>query len=554
MTTSAQANGKPLVSVIVPVWNVEPYLRECLDSVLRQSIGIERIELIAVNDGSTDGSGQILDEYAARQSQVRVVHQANSGGPGGPRNVGFDLARGRYVFFLDGDDYFGPEALERLVAMAERNDSDIVLGRIVGVDGRRTFRGAGVFRRNLDHADLEHVYRSGSVLKLFRRAFFERAGLRFAEQQAGGEDGDLMARAYFVARTISVVADYDCYFWRRREASQTRRKGSRIGLAERIERVERQRFEVVARYRRPGRGRDRLIQRHVRKLLRKFGRRWVKDPVGERRRAFEAGAAVLRRWHSPRLERALPAWASVRAWCLRNDQQAELEDIAAVPLAAAFGDPIAEGRQLYARFPHFRDGSGIPDRCFEFSGEISPVVTLQEAALVEGALRLSGQAYLALVGGATTVELHGWPRGRRWRFDAEAIATPDLRDTNVRYPAAGFAASVDLATAAAGRPLARGLWTVHLSIGTNAVRRSLPVRVRRARAQRAGLGRWGDVVLTASPALRLRVGEPSWWEPPLRRVAAAPKRVRGLGRRLLRATRVRRTIEQALKRVRHGLA
>ena len=109
-----------IVSVIVPVFNVEPYLRECLDSVLRQSLGFQRIELIAVDDGSTDGSGRILDEYASMRG-ITVIHESRSGGAGRPRNVGLDIATGTYVFFLDADDYLGTEALERLVEVAERN-------------------------------------------------------------------------------------------------------------------------------------------------------------------------------------------------------------------------------------------------------------------------------------------------------------------------------------------------------------------------------------------------------------------------------------------------
>ena len=169
----------PIVTIVIPVWNVEPWLRQALESVERQTIGTEAIELVAVDDGSTDGSGELLDRWAVDRPWVRVVHQPNSGGPGGPRNVGIDRARGTYVFFLDGDDYLGVEAIERLVAMAERNESDIVLGRVVAVEGRKIRRQRGVFRRNIDKADPELVYRSGNVLKLFRRSMLERSALRF---------------------------------------------------------------------------------------------------------------------------------------------------------------------------------------------------------------------------------------------------------------------------------------------------------------------------------------------------------------------------------------
>ena len=107
-------HAAPVVSVIVPVYNVEPYLSECLDSVLTQSIGLDRLELIAVDDGSTDGSAEILDRYADRHPDMRVFHEPNSGGPGRPRNVGLNHASGKYIFFLDADDYLGRQALERL--------------------------------------------------------------------------------------------------------------------------------------------------------------------------------------------------------------------------------------------------------------------------------------------------------------------------------------------------------------------------------------------------------------------------------------------------------
>nr|WP_037887320.1 glycosyltransferase family 2 protein [Streptomyces viridochromogenes] len=115
----------PDVSVIIGAYNAMPYLTRCVTSVMEQTIGYDRIELIAVDDGSTDGTGAELDRLAQEFPGVmRVVHQANSGGPSAPRNAGLELARGRYVFFLDADDHLGPQALERMVAMADANGSE----------------------------------------------------------------------------------------------------------------------------------------------------------------------------------------------------------------------------------------------------------------------------------------------------------------------------------------------------------------------------------------------------------------------------------------------
>jgi glycosyltransferase involved in cell wall biosynthesis len=198
----------PRGSVIVPTWNVEPYLRECLDSVLEQTL--HGLELIAVDDGSTDASGTILDEYAARDPRVHVIHQPNSGGPGRPRNIGLDHATGDYVFFLDADDYLGLEALERLVAMADRNGSDVVLARMVGLDGRVV--PCGAFHEDLDDAPLDLVYGTLNVLKLFRRSHLERLHLRFREDLYSGEDAPFTQRAYLEASVISVLASYDAYY------------------------------------------------------------------------------------------------------------------------------------------------------------------------------------------------------------------------------------------------------------------------------------------------------------------------------------------------------
>ncbi|MGJ3559469.1 glycosyltransferase family 2 protein [Streptomyces sp. INA 01156] len=122
-----------------------PYLTRCLESVVSQSLGLDRLEVVAVDDGSTDGTGKELDRFAQEYPDaVRVVHQENSGGPSAPRNTGLELARGRYVIFVDADDHLGTEALERMLAVADEQGSDVVLGRVVGVNRaspKRVFTG-----------------------------------------------------------------------------------------------------------------------------------------------------------------------------------------------------------------------------------------------------------------------------------------------------------------------------------------------------------------------------------------------------------------------------
>lgn len=109
------------LSVVLPVYNVEAYLAQCLDSLLTQ--GFTDFEIIAVDDGSSDGSAAILEKYAALDKRVKIISQANAG-LGAARNRGLDAAQGRYVYFMDSDDLLREGAFERIIAEMERNDLD----------------------------------------------------------------------------------------------------------------------------------------------------------------------------------------------------------------------------------------------------------------------------------------------------------------------------------------------------------------------------------------------------------------------------------------------
>ena len=113
----------PRVSVIVPIYNSEKYLRQCLDSVLNQTLSF--FELILIDDGSTDKSLSICIEYARKDARVQVYKQKHKG-PGSARNLGLKLAQGEYLSFLDSDDFFAPDMLEVLYQNAQKTRSDIL--------------------------------------------------------------------------------------------------------------------------------------------------------------------------------------------------------------------------------------------------------------------------------------------------------------------------------------------------------------------------------------------------------------------------------------------
>ncbi|PCC40950.1 hypothetical protein CIK66_01595 [Brachybacterium alimentarium] len=207
----------PLVSVVVPVYNSVTYLAETLDSLLVQGLTVDELEVVMVDDGSNDGSEAMVDDYAARYSNFRVIHQAQSGSPAKPCNVGAYAARGRYFFILGSDDVMAPNAMADLAGLAEREGSDIVLGKLGSIGGCRTPR--AVFARTVYDADLvdNHVFNTLSAVKLFRTDLLRRTGALHPTTLRIGSDQPFVAALYLAANKISICADRDFIFIRARE-------------------------------------------------------------------------------------------------------------------------------------------------------------------------------------------------------------------------------------------------------------------------------------------------------------------------------------------------
>ena len=203
----------PDVTVIIPVYNTRPYLAACLDSLIAQTIGHDRLEVMAVDDGSTDGSGELLDEYAASYPDVvRVHHQPNSGGPAAPCNAGLDRAKGRFVFFLGSDDYLATDALERLVDRADAWEADVVVPVMEGVNGRHV-------DQRLFEEECSDLAFPGDLLpfaisntKLFRRRLVEEHALRYPLDLRVGSDQPFTVAAMAAARRIGVLERPTGYF------------------------------------------------------------------------------------------------------------------------------------------------------------------------------------------------------------------------------------------------------------------------------------------------------------------------------------------------------
>jgi glycosyltransferase involved in cell wall biosynthesis len=182
----------PFVSVIIPVYNVEKYLRECLDSIINQTFS--NIEIICVDDGSTDSSADILKEYSTRDNRITIITKEN-GGLSSARNAGIDIATGEYLTFLDSDDYLEKEAIQTLYDKASSEQLDILLfcGKSFCENGftnkaagnysacpsllTKTVSGINFFISSFKCNN--HV--GTSPLKLFRTAFLKENKIRFIE-------------------------------------------------------------------------------------------------------------------------------------------------------------------------------------------------------------------------------------------------------------------------------------------------------------------------------------------------------------------------------------
>lgn len=214
-----------MISVIVPVYNVEEYLPTCIESILNQTY--KNIEIILVDDGSTDNSGKICDKYAKEDARCIVVHQPNKGVPEA-RNTGLKHATGEYISFIDGDDYIHPQMLEILYneikkdkfdfAMASHHttsNNNITTTKIEKIDPlilNRTALMQGLYNKiNLSEIDFQVVWN-----KLYKRTLL--TNVRF--KTTGTEDTEFNNRIYLKTKT-AIFINLPLYYWVQRPNSIT---------------------------------------------------------------------------------------------------------------------------------------------------------------------------------------------------------------------------------------------------------------------------------------------------------------------------------------------
>ena len=215
---------KSKVSIIVPVYNVENYLKRCVDSLTRQSLA--GIEILLIDDGSTDRSGELCDELAGTDLRISVYHKENEG-QGIARNLGLQKATGTYVAFLDSDDYL-PDAsvMQRYVRMAEQTDADIVVanyarlwnGKMLPAVSHASF---SRYHRDSQEFQFRGFFSAGTLSyvwgKLYRRSFLEKNQIRFAKYDYA-EDKFFNMQCY-LCRAKYIFLSRIGYIYRKNETS-----------------------------------------------------------------------------------------------------------------------------------------------------------------------------------------------------------------------------------------------------------------------------------------------------------------------------------------------
>lgn len=218
--TSAILDNVPSVSVVVPIYNVERYLCQCVDSILNQTL--RNIEVILVDDGSPDGCPAIVDKYAAQDSRVVAVHQPN-GGYGKAVNHGISLARGKYVGIVEPDDFIEPEMYALLYEKAEEHQADVAkcwFYSYLDTESKKEIKPFGSALPNFDGCftimeQPELLRMHPSVWSaIYRREFLEENKIRVVEAPgAGWTDNPFQVQTLCCAKRIYFV-DKPMYYWR----------------------------------------------------------------------------------------------------------------------------------------------------------------------------------------------------------------------------------------------------------------------------------------------------------------------------------------------------
>lgn len=209
-----------MISVIIPVYNDENYLHVCLNSVLKQTY--DNFEIICIDDASTDSSVEILEYFAQKDSRIKILKNDSNKGPGYSRNRGLDIAKGKYISFLDADDWFSYDAFDILIKKIEEDNSDLVLFKNIvyyeefqefGFEEYYDMKFMNKFENQVfNHWDLDKTKLFGmsnaSWNKFYLKSFLDENNIRFPNENLIHEDNPFFYKVITSAKRVSIIDKY----------------------------------------------------------------------------------------------------------------------------------------------------------------------------------------------------------------------------------------------------------------------------------------------------------------------------------------------------------
>lgn len=217
---------KALVSIIIPIYNVEVYLTKCINSILRQTY--RNIEIILVDDGSRDKSPKICDRYQKKDDRVKVVHCKN-GGVSAARNIGIDMAQGEYIMFVDSDDWLPKDAIENLVRGIEKNDADFCYGAIKEIHATKNRIAESIdtvfLRKNAVNELISYLKKAEKApwAKIYIAKLIKKNSLHFDESVKFGEDTIFLFQYLLLCEKFNSISSI-VYFYNRIVPNSASRK------------------------------------------------------------------------------------------------------------------------------------------------------------------------------------------------------------------------------------------------------------------------------------------------------------------------------------------
>lgn len=484
--------SKPLITVVVPIYNVEEYLRACLDSIEHQTH--ENLEVIMVNDGSTDGSAAIAEEYVARDPRFKLITQEN-GGLSRARNTGADAATGEFLAFVDSDDVIPSEAYELLVTPLQETGSDFATGNVMrlmttGLTPARFV--ARVFERTRLKT---HVTKFRPLLvdrivpnKLWRRSFWEAQGFRFPEGVLH-EDIPVVLPAQLAARSVDVVAE-PVYLYRVREGADlsiTQRRLEPRALIGRVDAVEHARDYFASK------GAKRVKRWYEESVVAEDLRYYLDVLDGatdEYRELFLDRVNAFLDGASKGIYDHLSAMNRLKWWLVRHRRMPELLEVLRFQKERLRETPpVRIGRRWYGDYPYRDDPElKIPRSVFRLREELVVSPRVDDLHFEGDELKIGGYAFIAGIGAPTpetqkvtvTVVRRGRLRRLRMRTSAirlraKVVHRPDVTATTSQASAdvqwSGFEATLrprKLKTLGRWRP---GTWDLYVTARAGGVTR-----------------------------------------------------------------------------------